>query len=157
MRREVRSVFNKPPNAVEVMGALVLRPRGLAFTSEGIAFVPSHFYFGCMTRTRPLYFVVNAVLFAAFTVAAWLAPTVLAGPLEISLTTPTALADFRAVYGGLSFAIAGLSLLALRKVEFRLAQDVLLWRPAGPRVFRLEGRFDRARALALEASFAAAP
>jgi hypothetical protein len=44
-----------------------------------------------------------------------------------------------------------------RKVQFRLAQDVLLWRPAGPRVFRLEGRFDRARALALEASFAAAP
>ena len=44
-----------------------------------------------------------------------------------------------------------------RKVQFRLAQDVLLWRPAGPRVYRLEGTFDSARALALESSFDRAP
>jgi hypothetical protein len=44
-----------------------------------------------------------------------------------------------------------------RKVQFRLAQDVLLWRPTGPRVYRLEGTFDRARALALESSFDHAP
>jgi hypothetical protein len=44
-----------------------------------------------------------------------------------------------------------------RKVQFRLAQDVLLWRPAGPRIFRLEGKFDRARALALAASFGFGP
>ena len=44
-----------------------------------------------------------------------------------------------------------------RKVQFRLAKDVLLWRPAGPRVFRLEGPFDEARAVALAASFDHAP
>jgi hypothetical protein len=40
-----------------------------------------------------------------------------------------------------------------RTVRFRLAEDVLLWRPSGSdRVYRLEGRFDRARALALATS-----
>ena len=33
------------------------------------------------------------------------------------------------------------------------AQDVLLWRPDGGRVFRLEGTFPRLRAVALAASF----
>jgi hypothetical protein len=38
-------------------------------------------------------------------------------------------------------------------VRFRLAEDVLLWRPAGSdRVYRLEGRFDRARAIQLAGS-----
>ena len=40
-----------------------------------------------------------------------------------------------------------------RQVRFRLAEDVLLWRPAGSdRVYRLEGRFDRARAIQLAGS-----
>ncbi len=43
------------------------------------------------------------------------------------------------------------------EVEFRLAKDVLLWRPPGDRVYRLEGSFDRARALALATSFGPAP
>ncbi|MFT3711803.1 MAG: DUF4345 family protein [Archangium sp.] len=77
-----------------------------------------------MTKTLPLYFVVNAVLFAAFAVGAFFVPQLLATPLEISLTTPTALADFRAVYGGLSFGIAFLSVFALRKPEFQLP---VLW------------------------------
>jgi len=38
-------------------------------------------------------------------------------------------------------------------VRFRLAEDVLLWRPSGSdRVYRLEGRFDRARAVELATS-----
>lgn len=44
-----------------------------------------------------------------------------------------------------------------REVQFRLAQDVLLWRPDGDRVYRLEGTFDRARALALAGSIETAP
>jgi hypothetical protein len=44
-----------------------------------------------------------------------------------------------------------------REVRFRLARDVLLWRPEGDRVYRLEGSFDRARALALVDSLGTAP
>jgi hypothetical protein len=40
-----------------------------------------------------------------------------------------------------------------REVRFRLAQDVLLWRPSGSRVYRLEGTFDAARGRALATSF----
>ena len=40
-----------------------------------------------------------------------------------------------------------------REVRFRLAEDVLLWRPSGTdRVYRLEGRFDQARAVQLATS-----
>jgi len=72
-----------------------------------------------------------------------------------SVDTPT-LSDGRtAVY--ISGAPHAVTMFDGRKVEFRLAQDVLLWRPAGPRVFRLEGTFDQARAVALAASFDHAP
>jgi hypothetical protein len=40
-----------------------------------------------------------------------------------------------------------------REMRFRLAKDVLLWRPEGNRVYRLEGAFSRDRALELAASF----
>ncbi len=39
-----------------------------------------------------------------------------------------------------------------RVVRFRLAEDVLLWRSPDDRVYRLEGRFDRSRALQLGGS-----
>jgi hypothetical protein len=77
-----------------------------------------------MNRTLPLYLAVNATLFAAFAVGAIAMPTVLAGPLDIALPTPTALADFRAVYGGLSFGITLFSVMALKRPEFRLP---VLW------------------------------
>ncbi len=53
----------------------------------------------------------------------------------------------------LSGAPHAVTLFDGREVRFRLAQDVLLWRPDGDRVYRLEGTFDRARALALVVSF----
>jgi hypothetical protein len=53
----------------------------------------------------------------------------------------------------LSGAPHAVTLFDGREVRFRLAKDVLLWRPDGGRVYRLEGTFDGARARALAASF----
>jgi hypothetical protein len=53
----------------------------------------------------------------------------------------------------LSGAPHAVTLFDGRQVRFRLAEDVLLWRPPGTdRVYRLEGRFDRARAIQLAGS-----
>lgn len=74
-----------------------------------------------------------------------------------SLTNATSV-DYVSLPGGgegvyISGAPHAVTLFDGREVQFRLAQDVLLWRPAGDRVYRLEGWFDRARALALVGSF----
>ncbi len=74
-----------------------------------------------------------------------------------SLTSATSV-DYVPLAGGgegvyLSGAPHAVTLFDGREVQFRLAEDVLLWRPAGGRVYRLEGSFDRAGALALVDSF----
>jgi Domain of unknown function (DUF4345) len=74
-----------------------------------------------MHRTLPLFLVANAALFALFGVVAIFVPSVLATPLDLTLPSPTALADFRAVYGGISLALAALSVLALTRAELRPA------------------------------------
>jgi hypothetical protein len=57
----------------------------------------------------------------------------------------------------LSGAPHAVTLFDGREVQFRLAKDVVLWRPQGDRVYRLEGSFDQARARALVGSFGTAP
>jgi hypothetical protein len=67
-------------------------------------------------------------------------------------------ADFVQLPGGgegvfISGAPHAVTLFDGRQVRFRLAEDVLLWRPSGTeRVYRLEGRFDQARAVQLATS-----
>jgi hypothetical protein len=78
-----------------------------------------------------------------------------------SLTSATTV-DFVTLPGGgegiyISGAPHAVTLFDGREVQFRLAKDVLLWRAEGNRVFRLEGSFDRARAVALATSFDRAP
>jgi hypothetical protein len=53
----------------------------------------------------------------------------------------------------LSGAPHAVTLFDGREVQFRLAQDVLLWRPESDHVYRLEGSFDAARARTLAGSF----
>jgi hypothetical protein len=78
-----------------------------------------------------------------------------------SLTAATSV-DFVTLSGGgeglyISGAPHAVTLFDGREVRFRLAEDVLLWRPDGDRVYRLEGSFSRDRALELAASFDRAP
>lgn len=56
----------------------------------------------------------NFVACLAFGVASWLAPARVARVVEIALGSATALADFRAMYGGLCLAIAAFLLRGLR-------------------------------------------
>jgi Domain of unknown function (DUF4345) len=79
-----------------------------------------------MHRTLPLFLTANAVLFALFGVVAMFAPSLLGTPLDFTLPSPTALADFRAVYGGLSLALATFTGLALRRAELRPAAVLVL-------------------------------
>jgi hypothetical protein len=58
---------------------------------------------------------INAVVFLAFGVAFLLAPRTLAGWLEIEAATPSALADLRAMYGGLPLAVGVFFVLGLRE------------------------------------------
>jgi hypothetical protein len=78
-----------------------------------------------------------------------------------SLTSATRVDYVSLPRGGEGLFISGaphaVTLFDGREVQFRLAEDVLLWRGEGNRVFRLEGSFDRARAVALETSFDRAP
>lgn len=79
-----------------------------------------------MTKTIPLFLGVNAVLFAAFAVGAFAMPAPFAAMLDITLTTQTALADFRAVYGGISFGIAAFAIIGIRQPKVTLSAVWLL-------------------------------
>ncbi|MBL8911952.1 MAG: DUF4345 family protein [Archangium sp.] len=79
-----------------------------------------------MTKTTPLFLGVNAFLFAGFAAASFAMPTQFASMLDINLTSPTALADFRAVYGGLSLAIAGFCFIGIRQPRVTLSAVWLL-------------------------------
>jgi hypothetical protein len=62
---------------------------------------------------RPLL-IANLAVFVAYGIAAVLFPANLAQLAEVQLPSSSALADLRALYGGLSLAIAALFLQALR-------------------------------------------
>ena len=66
-------------------------------------------------QLKKLLIVSNALVFLGFGPAFWFATEDLAGPIGIQLTTPTALADFRAMYGGLSFAVGVFFVMSLKR------------------------------------------
>ena len=68
---------------------------------------------------------VNALVFIDFGAAFLLFPAKLAGLLDIELTSATALADVRAIYGGLALAVGASFVAGLRREEW-LAPSVFL-------------------------------
>lgn len=52
-----------------------------------------------------IFVAANALVWIGFGPAFYFAPEVLAGQLDIALTSPTAIADFRAMYGGAPLGI----------------------------------------------------
>src|SRR5690349_4975973 len=77
-----------------------------------------------MTQRKPVPFwireivLINAGVFLAFGAAFLLFPRELAGLLEVTLGSASALADMRAMYGGLSLACGTLFVLGLRREDW---------------------------------------
>jgi hypothetical protein len=67
----------------------------------------------------PLFLGVNLLVYLAYGVGFLLAPQKLAALLDITLNSPTALADFRAMYGGLGLGCAAFFALAIKNVSMR--------------------------------------
>jgi hypothetical protein len=61
---------------------------------------------------------VNALVFIDFGAAFLLFPAQLAALLDIELTSATALADLRAIYGGLALSVGALFALGLRRASW---------------------------------------
>lgn len=72
-----------------------------------------------MQKTLVPFLMIIGVLFAVVGLAVLVAPTLFAAQLEMVVSSATAVADFRAVYGGVSLAIAGVAFLALKRGELR--------------------------------------
>jgi hypothetical protein len=64
--------------------------------------------------------VINAVVYLAFGLGCSLFPIELARFVEIDLGSPSALADFRAIYGGLALSVGALFALGLRRSDWFL-------------------------------------
>ncbi|MGV3621422.1 MAG: DUF4345 family protein [Archangium sp.] len=107
-----------------------------AFTCQVIARVTCAAYFStrCSTPSRRNamqkltvpYLVMIASLFAVVGLAVLVEPTFVARQLEMTVESPSAVSDFRAVYGGLCFAVATLGVLAVRREALR-ANTVLFF------------------------------
>lgn len=70
------------------------------------------------TRLVPPFVLAHAAVFLAFGVAFAAAPASLGGLLGIELTSATGIADFRAIYGGMSFGVGLLFAAALTRREW---------------------------------------
>jgi uncharacterized protein DUF4345 len=68
---------------------------------------------------------VNLLVFMAYAAAALAAPAQLAAQLDITLGSTSALADFRAMYGGLSLGCSVVFVAGLRNLSFRPAAVML--------------------------------
>jgi hypothetical protein len=68
-----------------------------------------------MDKVTKLFLLANAAVFWGFAAAGLLAPAWLAAQLDMTLGSTTALADFRAVYGGLCLGIGELLVMAISK------------------------------------------
>ena len=73
----------------------------------------------------PLFLGLNLVVYLAYGVGFMLAPQKLAALLDITLGSPTALADFRAMYGGLGLGCAAFFAMAMKNVSMRHSGLVL--------------------------------
>ncbi len=73
----------------------------------------------------------NLAIFAAYGVGFLIAPQALASQLDITLGSASALADFRAMYGGLCLAVGAFFVLGLRFATWRRQAVVLATLGAG--------------------------
>ena len=81
---------------------------------------------------------VNAVIWMAFGPVFYFAPETFAGYLDIALQSPTALADFRAMYGGIPLGVGVFMVMGLiRKEWMEPALMVILLGTTGLLVGRL--------------------
>lgn len=74
-----------------------------------------------MQKLTVPYLVMIAALFAVVGLAVLVEPTFVARQLEMTVESASAVSDFRAVYGGLCFAVTVLGVLAVRREELRHA------------------------------------
>lgn len=74
-----------------------------------------------MQKLTVPYLMLISVLFAAVGLAVLVEPTFFARQLEMTVESATAVSDFRAVYGGLCFAVTTLGVLAIRREALRAA------------------------------------
>ncbi len=73
----------------------------------------------------PLFLGANLVVFFLFATAFLFAPRYFAAQLDITLSSTSAIADLRAMYGGLSLGVGALFVLGLKNVAFRPAAIAL--------------------------------
>lgn len=78
-----------------------------------------------------LFIALNALIYLAFGPAFYFFPQALGGLLGISLTSSTALADFRAMYGGLPLGAGLLMAMALKEERFQESAFFLCMAGAG--------------------------
>jgi hypothetical protein len=77
-------------------------------------------------RTGRMFMRLSSVAFVVFGLVALLLPSALARTVEIELSSATALADFRAMYGGMSLGIGLLLIQGLRRPSWYLPSLLLL-------------------------------
>ena len=73
----------------------------------------------------PLFIGANLAVFFVFAVGFLFAPRYFAAQLDITLSSTSAVADLRAMYGGLSLGVGALFVLGLKNVAFRPAAVTL--------------------------------
>lgn len=78
-----------------------------------------------LLKLKTPYLIINFVVYAAFALAFFIMPTMLAEMIGIQFRDTGALADFRAMYGGLCLAISILILLGILKIAYQRAAVVL--------------------------------
>ncbi|MBL8018573.1 MAG: DUF4345 family protein [Leptospirales bacterium] len=74
---------------------------------------------------RKSYLALNLAVYALFALGFFIAPVTLAGKIGITLQHSAALADLRAVYGGLSLGIGALIVLGLTQKTHTLSAVIL--------------------------------
>lgn len=72
-----------------------------------------------MQKLTVPYLMLITVLFTVVGLAVTFEPTFVARQLEMTVESASAVSDFRAVYGGLCFAVAVLGVMAVRREELR--------------------------------------
>lgn len=79
-----------------------------------------------MQKTVAPYLWINAVIFTVIGLAVMVDPSGFARGVDITAESPTAVADFRAIYGGLCWAFAAVAGVALRRPSLRGAAVLTL-------------------------------
>lgn len=84
-----------------------------------------------MSVALRMYLVTNLTIFAAYSACAWMSPKRLAGWVDIELQSVTAVADFRAMYGGMCLGAGFIFALGFLRHEWRVPAVLLAVTTAG--------------------------